>query len=168
MKMMDKLEKIAPPGVNIKTELRAYIWCNVFAIVYSMGFIFKYLDAYDRLYIYSGYKKMLNTAASMESFSSLIDSSFICFLIPVVAAVAYIVYHYIYYYQSSKSIYLMKRLPKRSELYKRCIVLPLMSILASAIVLLVVILIYYGIYRVFTPIECLYNDIAVSTAWRIK
>ena len=30
------------------------------------------------------------------------------------------VYRYFYHYQHSKSIYLMKRLPKRRELYKRC------------------------------------------------
>lgn len=160
------IERYAPPGVNVKNELLAYMWCNILAVVYSMGFVFRYIDAFDRLYVYVNFERILNENAKIESFSDLIGNGFICFYIPVIAAAAFMVYHYIYHYQISKSIYVMKRLPKRTELFKRCVSLPVAAMIASVAVLIVTMLLYYGIYNLCTPKICLYDDMAIVEVWR--
>jgi uncharacterized membrane protein YqhA len=77
------------------------------------------------------------------------------FLILALCMLALIVYHYAYHYQGSKSIYLMKRLPNRWEMHRRCITLPLLAALICLIAAIAFLLIYFGIYMVFTPKECL-------------
>ena len=49
----------------------------------------------------------------------------------------------------------MKRLPRRSELWRRCIVLPVAVMAASMAVAAVLTLGYYAFYMAVTPSSCL-------------
>lgn len=57
----------------------------------------------------------------VPSFVSELGVLFQVFALIYIFAVLTAVYRYFYHYQHSKSIYLMKRLPKRNELCKRCL-----------------------------------------------
>ena len=63
--------------------------------------------------------------------------------------------HYVYHYQISKSIYVMKRLPDKWEFYRRCFALPLLGLILSLLAAGV----FYGIsefvYYYVTPPECI-------------
>ena len=68
---------------------------------------------------------------------------------------SYLVFHYLYHYQGSRSIYLMRRLPDRWELLRRCIALPLCGALAALLTGLLITLLWAGIYLLATPRELL-------------
>ena len=94
----------------------------------------------------------------MPHFYQLLDAGMDCsdgFCVLFVVLVAMIIYHYCTYYQGSKSIYLMKRLPDKWELYKRCVHLPMIAMIVEIITIVGVMSLYYGIYLIFTPQQCL-------------
>ena len=64
-------------------------------------------------------------------------------------------YHYAYHRQGSKSIYLMRRLPSKLELHRRCLTLPIAGILIALLTAFLLLLIYYAVYMNVTPAECL-------------
>ena len=77
------------------------------------------------------------------------------FLLFYMVMLGLMVYHYLYYYQDSKSIYLMRRLPDRWEMHRRNVVLPLAAIVIGFLTEMVVLLLYYGIYVICTPTQCM-------------
>ena len=60
--------------------------------------------------------------------------------------------HYNYHYQGSKSIYMMKRLPKKSELWRRCLVLPVTLALTSEAAAMILRLLFFAYYMIRTPV----------------
>lgn len=115
----------------------------------------RYFNAHSNLYGYEGTKRVLLTDAVMPDMGTLIGSALVGFLIIALCMLAMIVYHYAYHLQDSKSIYLMRRLPNRWELHRRCLTLPLLAIVICLLVAVILLLIYYGIYTIATPGECL-------------
>ena len=71
----------------------------------------------------------------------------------VMAAVA--VMFYFYHYEGSRSIYTMKRLPNPWELWRRCLAVPLCTIVLCAVLALLLLGIYYLVYLHCTPAGCL-------------
>ena len=66
-----------------------------------------------------------------------------------------VVYFYFYHYQDSRSIYTMKRLPDRWELWRRCLTLPFWTVIISGVLVLLLTGVYYLIYLKCTPAGCL-------------
>jgi amino acid transporter len=91
----------------------------------------------------------------MTDFYAILGGALYGFLILALCMPALILYHYAYHYQGSKNIYLMRRLPNRWELHKRCVTLPLLAALICLLSVLVLLCIYLGIYMTATPRECL-------------
>jgi len=149
---MNKLERLVPAGIDYRQELR---WLRTglwIAFVYSLGFFIKLLNEYGNLFeITVGNKRVLKGNAVMPDFVEVLGGSLVVFLILAVSTLALMAYHYRYHYQDSKSIYLMKRLPDRWELWRRCLTLPVIFaafvVLAGAVLLIA----YYGVYMLVTP-----------------
>ncbi|MGI6358926.1 MAG: hypothetical protein ACOX2K_09595 [Bacillota bacterium] len=154
----DKLAPHVPPGVDVSQELRWLCYGGIAAWLYSCGFLVRYASRYDSLFHWDGTARVLDTRAIMPDFVEILGGSLNGFLILALCAVAMIAYHYAYHYQGSKSIYLMKRLPSRWELPRRCLTLPLLAVLACLCAALLLLLIYYGIYMALTPRACLAPD----------
>lgn len=95
--------------------------------------------------------------AMMRSFEELFFSpnSLAGFLVVGCMMFGFMVGHYVYHYQISKSIYVMKRLPDKWELYRRCFTLPLIGLVIS----LFVAGLFYGIsafvYYYVVPPQCM-------------
>lgn len=64
-------------------------------------------------------------------------------------------YYYTYHYQGSKMMYLMKRLPDKWEVHRRCWTLPLAGTALLCVWMLVLRMLYFAIYMVCTPSQCL-------------
>ena len=94
----------------------------------------------------------------MTSFDRLYDGSMLGFAFFAVWCVAFIIHYYTYYRQGSKSIYLMKRLPKKWERHRRAFTVPTLMCVAFLIMALITTLIYFGLYMLITPNECLLPD----------
>ena len=98
---------------------------------------------------------MIMEGAVMPAFAVILDDTMDGFLMFFWIMVVLIVMHYMTYYKESKSIYLMKRLPDKWELYRRSVVVPLVAILIQIITGAACLMLYYGIYLFFTPAQCL-------------
>lgn len=151
----NSLVRHVPPGVNLNQELGWFAGGIGVSLLYSLGFLIRYGNEYESLFSWDGLAKVLNTSAVMPDFVQILGGSLNGFLVLALCMAAVAAYHYSYHYQGSKSIYLMRRLPDRWELPRRCLTMPLMGILACLCVALLLLLIYYGVYMAFTPRACL-------------
>lgn len=122
--MKKKLEKYYPPGYDYRPEIIITALMCIFVsawvfLAYRTGLLFE-LKQVTQGHI-NGVRIIAETADfKVPTFVSGLDV-FETFLLVFVFAGLAAVYRYFYHYQHSKSIYLMKRLPKRNELYKRCL-----------------------------------------------
>ncbi|KPU45624.1 hypothetical protein OXPF_08570 [Oxobacter pfennigii] len=155
MDLERKFERYVPPGANVRQELKWFAWGGAVSLLYSFGFLIRYLNDYSSLFLWDGSLRVLDISATMPDFIEVLGSSLIGFLILELCMSAVIIYHYAYHYQGSKSIYLMKRLPSRFELHRRCVTLPVLAVTASLCAALMLLLIYFAIYMAFTPKACL-------------
>lgn len=89
--------------------------------------------------------------AVMAPFYQVLDNSLLCFGLLALCMIPLAAWHYWYHYQGSRSIYLMRRLPDRRELLRRCLALPLLGVAACAVCSAVQLLIFYAVYIYSTP-----------------
>lgn len=155
-RILQQIQKQLPPGVDAIREIQAFAWGLSGAVVYSFSFLWKYLNAREELFEYRyGNFKTLIEGAVMPSFTELLKDTMDGFSVFLVVMIIMVFLHYMTYYKDSKSIYLMKRLPDKWELYRRCAVVPLVSVVIGVVTGAAILLIYYGVYLYFTPAQCL-------------
>ncbi len=151
--------KYVPLGIDAK---RAFVCAATFlavSVVYSMGFLFRYLNYYGELFIWQNGEKILAPDQVMADFNLILDGYLNGFIVTVIFMIGTAAYYYIYHYHGgSKSIYTMRRLPSRMELWKRCLAIPAATILSCALLAFILTLVYFGVYMLFTPDECLAPD----------
>lgn len=153
-----QLKDYAPLGINLKWELIGYWMCIASGILYSSTFLFDYQNAWNALYCKDIYgKRVIEEGAQMLPFEDLIAGRMYGFVFVAIILVVWTVGHYAYHYgdQGSKSIYLMKRLPDKWELHKRCLTLPVIGAVIAVLVVVLLLGIYLGVYLIFTPQVCL-------------
>lgn len=149
------LQRYCPPGYELKGEYRMFwAWLTV-AVFYSMQFFINYYNAYENLFYYSGRVKVLNMTMRIQGFRELLAGSFDLFFLGAAFLGIVFILHYDYYRKQSKSIYLMKRLPDQKLLNKTYHVTPLIYGLIFLITGLILLAVYYMIYRLVTPQICL-------------
>ncbi len=152
------LSRHAPPGINLGSEKTAFFWGLGLSTCWSFSFLVSFSNAYSNLFepkSFGSSETVLRDGAIMENFRKLLGSSLLGFAILAVVMLALVIYHYAYHRQGSKSIYLMRRLPKRFELHRRCWTLPIVSVLICAAAAFILLCIYYWIYMAITPDVCL-------------
>ncbi len=151
------LDRLVPPGIDWGYELKWSAWGLFFALMYSLGFFFKYDNFYQRLFYLEpvGFTKTLYQWAEMPDFVYVLGRSLAGFWLGAASMAAVAYYHYAYHYQGSKSIYLMRRLKTRSELHLRCITLPAAIALIFLMASLIMLLLYFAYYMNITPPEAL-------------
>ena len=147
--------RYAPPGINYSRELKWIAAALIASVIYSLGFLIFYIENYRDLFWEQDAEKGIIKGAMMPDFIELLNYRLFGFAIIALCMLAVSLYHYLYHYQGSKSIYLMKRLPNRFELWRRCLALPLGAALFSLVTAMILMLIYFGIYLFFTPEICL-------------
>ena len=155
---MTFLTKNAPPGADIYSQVNWYFGGLIFIGVWSLGFLFRFSTAYHNLYYTSGSIRYLRSQAIMPEFTDLLGGSLRAVFVIVLVLLVCIVMNYASFRQGSKSIYLMKRLPSRWELHRRCILLPALGIVGSLVMGFTLLMIYFAIYMLVTPDRCLPPD----------
>ena len=153
-----KFEKYTPPGIGFKERLLYTLWYLGIAVGWSCSYLVKYMTARSNLYEYALSGLVLREGAVMPKFSMLVqdgmDSRYgfwgFYFLMIVM-----MVMNYLHYYQGSKSIYLMRRLPDKLEMHRRNVILPMVAIGVGTLTQAALWMLYYGIYLTCTPPQCL-------------
>lgn len=165
-----RLCDLVPPWADGKVHLALCLTgLGLVSMISFCYFLSQYEMARDMLYAWPRDTRILEPGAKMKYFVDLINSKghvsnffseavFFPFAFPILGGICLAVYNYIGFHSGSKSHYLMRRLPNRWEYHRRCLALPLMTILASLILIPLLLGLYYAIYILFTPEQCLQPD----------
>ncbi|NLU25202.1 MAG: hypothetical protein GXW99_10940 [Clostridiales bacterium] len=152
-----KLDNCVPAGIPA-SSVRSWVLLGGGGIplLFSLDFIRQYFDAYDRLFASGQYRKILLDGAVMTPFASLLSTPpLLGLLCAALVMTGLLVYYILYHYQGSKSIYLMRRLPQRGELLRRCVSVPLLGLLTAVLVTFLLVVLCYALYMWVTPPECI-------------
>ena len=155
--MNKRLIRNFPPGYDHTKEIRTVFLTNsILIILMTISFLLSIINERHLLYIRVGPDMILNTSKLMPDFVQILGNRLRFFpSLAMLAFVSAVISHYIYYYGESKSIYLMRRLPNKLELHRRCLLMPLIYALVFLITAIILLLIYYLTYMKLTPEACL-------------
>lgn len=149
------LEKYAPLGIDVRKQAGWWLAGGVFATLHSMLFVLRYIGSRADLYRLKAGKRVLIEGAVITDFETLTEGVFLSFYFVSIVTLLVIIYHYFYHYQGSKMMYLMKRLPEKCELHRRCITLPVTGAVLLMTWMFIVRMLYFSIYILCTPSQCL-------------
>lgn len=155
---MRRLKRFFPPGYEYKGELwlAGILWggpvgVSVFRFVLSL-----YL-AVGKLYqnvSYMDYRKVLREGARVAAYAELVEWYWALWIPAILFLAAMPLYHY-YYYCDTRSIYVMRRLPRRGITFKSCVQGPALGVVIVLATAVLLYLLYYGIYCLGVPAECM-------------
>lgn len=141
-----------PVGVDGRTE-RMWLCVGLAAAgLYSLcGFGYRFGLALSDLYTSRWRPRVLISGVLVPPFPQVLGNALTGFAalalcMPVAAAL-----HYAWHWQGSKSIYLMRRLPQRRELWRRCLAGPLVGAACCALAAGLALLLFFMVYRFQTP-----------------
>lgn len=160
------LARWAPPGFDLRFELQFFLTGLAASALYSALYLLRLENALENLYaINDKNARILLPDAEMPPFAELLENSLSWFGILTLAAAAFAVWHYAYHRMGSRSIYLMRRLPDRWELHRRCLTLPALELAACAVCAFLLFWLYYGLYVLLVPAE-VYISGQLALLWR--
>ena len=155
-KFIEKWERYAPPGMDVGKQINRFSGQILNAVLYGLAcFLIRYLPARNNLYYFTGGQHILRPDAVMPDFPEMTVHMFLFHIILFFLMMGNIAGNYASYYKGSKSIYLMKRLPDPMERHRRCLVLPLAGAAVIFLTAVIVLLICFMVYLLFTPTQCL-------------
>ncbi len=154
--MRRKLNKLVPVGVKVNPVLVlsavGFVLCAFSALSDFYRKLFSSLNEISRIDD-SGVRVFLKYAR-MDPFEA-INSNFYYFRIFFVCLILFAAYCFLHHFMGSKSIYTMKRLKSPSELYVRCLSVPVIFIALSFAAIYLMNYIFVNIYLDVVPEECL-------------
>lgn len=154
--MKERLRKFYPPGFEWQEELISAAILFGLAFLLSWRYLYRLGRMTHNLYTYDRYgERFLRPDALADAFSELIQGSFQGFLLPLVFLAGMTVWHYIYYFRHTKSIYVMRRLPKRRVVFFSCIKGPVMCAVLLVFAAGIIWMLYLGLYWLAVPGECI-------------
>lgn len=165
-KIVNFVSRRVPPGFDWEKELAWMRTALICAVVFgSLVFLISLGVNISNLYepkwkpeLVNGYVSTgigLKEGAVMREVSAVLEWTRVGFALTGVLLVMMVVSHYRYYRQGSMSIYLMKRLPDRREYHRRNFSFVLILAAVSLAMMVLMSLIHYGMYLLFTPKGCL-------------
>ena len=157
-KFRDWLASLLPPGYNRSEEKRNFYGTTVMGLFYSIrNFSVDYRDAYRLLCdpeIID--RQVLLPGAIMEDFVRVLGTNLQLYQwMAVVLLVIQVWSHYRYFKQGARADYTLRRLPQRHARFRYCWSLPLLEATVSLLLMVVMLLIFYGYYMYLTPDACL-------------
>lgn len=149
---------VIPLGLDWRREVKALIWLWISCVLISFCYFIDLSQHINSLYGWdriNGQQVKVLRGTMMPDFYEVLDGNMDALFIGAVLALLLAVYHYTYHYQGSRSIYLMRRLPKKYELLKRCLTVPVAASVVLLLTALLLVPVYYGLYMAFVPQECI-------------
>lgn len=154
-KLTKWLEKYVPLGIDVSVELFGYFASMIIATLQTMTFFYNYAIALGGLYTANSGRQELIKGALIQDFETLLKGCFTFSVIMFAITLCRAGYYYFYHYQGSNMMYLMKRLPDKWELHKRCLTLPVAGAVFWIVWAGALRLLYFIIYLLCTPSQCL-------------
>lgn len=159
MKRID-WSRYVPLGIDSKQVRTMLLLALAAGVAVSLGFLFRYSQAKEALYEYEPItrQRILIAGAVMPDFVQLLRGSFWGLAAVAACMPAVALGFYLCHYQGGRSIYTMRRLPDRWELWRRCLALPLLTMASCLILAALFTLLYLELYLLATPDVCLTPD----------
>ena len=154
-KLLIWMENYAPPGIQLSKEMNYWKLVMAICTCWCLQFPFRYVQELNGLYEIRAGKKYLMDNVFMPGFELISMGLFEVFSIAIAFSVCMLVYHYNYHNQGSRIMYLMRRLPNKWEVHIRCITLPVITVVISVVYMHMLRMIFYAIYILCTPPQCL-------------
>ena len=137
-------------GIKRKNQMATMLGVGIGG---SLIFPIKYCSARLSLFGYVNGKYQRITRNRMLPFEELLPGTFTIMAIVALGFVIAAVLFYLYHYQGCRSIYTMKRLPDQWELWRRCLLLPIVFLLLSAVCTVMLTGLYWLLWRFATPAD---------------
>lgn len=145
-----------PPGVDAPKFETGLMVGLVASLLFHVQFILRYGSAHNDLYTYyQGNIKRLN-GTMMPAFREILGTSLYGFFVAALAMIVVAIQLYATHFQGSKSIYTMRRLPERRELWRRVLTMPVLAAIGYLLLAFVLRCLDFTIYMLLTPDQCLY------------
>lgn len=146
MKHLD-FSDLVPPGTEPKPYWIKLRVCLVISFLIAQMFWEPYVRMLRYIRVFGG---------EMPDFSYffLMEDKFpciLCFLVTLMGMIYWAFRFYGSFTRGSRSLYLMKRLPDRWELLRRCVTLPLLGTLVTLLAMALTTAFLYGGYCLFLP-----------------
>lgn len=151
--MVRRLEKLFPPGYGYREEIKAaWLLRGLTVFISGLHFFTNLNRALARLRLYEyymGFGEELPEGIRVEAFAEVAGWYWALWL-PVFCFWAVMpLCHYLYYYRGTRSIYVMRRLPRRGVTLGSCVPGPALGAGVSLVAALLLYLSYYGVYCLF-------------------
>lgn len=148
--------RYVPAGISWQKELgKLGIWLGVCAVWGFMTFLMQYLPDQSDLMEWVEGERFLIPGSVMSDFHESMNLVLLLFPMACLYLVWTAVAYYQYHREGSMSIYLMRRLPDRWELHRRCLVFPFAGLVLCGIAAFLTVVLCYIYYMVATPEVCL-------------
>lgn len=156
IKLSDFVRRRMPPGTRIAPDVTAFCLLTGGALLRSLFTLAEYYNAYTNLFreTLSG-EQILRDGAMMPAFSAMTHGALTGFTLTAAVMLICFCRNILTFYQGSRSIYLMRRLPDMWELPRRTATLPLCGAAAAIAAGLLTYGLLYAVYRGVTPPACL-------------
>ncbi len=129
-------------------------------------FIYRLGSAVDDLYRQTGrhaWEQDLIPGALMPSYPQILGGALIFFAAAALALALLSIAHFLYHRQGARSDYLMRRLPQRWELARRCLGGSALLLACTALAAAILFGLFFICYLAFTPAGCLPPDVWAAT-----
>ena len=130
MKRKRTLADLVPPGAKFKRDLGLLaLWFALFVLLGSfLIFVIRYGNARSRLYEDVLGRRLLRSGAQIDPLAEILSGTFRLAVVYGILTFVNIAANYMTFCRESKSIYLMRRIPDRWELPRRCAAVPLIGL----------------------------------------
>lgn len=146
-------KRICPPGMDLTPWKQYLLWSLALGGIFSLVVFFSGLfSALRALYIPGTWELMED--AVMRRFDAVLGFAMDVYPYLAVGMGIFVFLNYRYFYRESKSVYLMKRIGRPTELHLRCWTLPVLGAAALLAARTALELVYYLTYRLLTPAGC--------------
>ena len=153
----NRLKELFPPGYPYEKERGMAAVLLAGGVIGSLGFFQRLHGVWEGLYYLdrSAGEKLLCPGEKVASFLQLSVGYMGWFLPFYLFLAVMVVVHYRYYCRDTRSIYLMRRLPGGGVFHRSCVQAPLLGMGVGVVVQGMLSWLYYGIYRMVIPGECM-------------
>lgn len=136
------LEKLAPVGADVQRQLR---WTGIAlaaSALWSLRALFRIVGKMKIL------KAIIDQGVFdfVEPYPQYLGSAFYGFALVSLVLAGLAVWNYASFRRGARTDYLMRRLPDRWEYHRRCLTVPLLGIVASALAALALWAVYRAVY----------------------
>ena len=150
---MEKLKKFYPPGYPVWGELAGVSILLGMTLIMNIQFLFRLTRMRQRLFEMEGGEHILMPEVMAQSFMQLTDRCWTGFVLALVVLAIMAVERYLYYWSLTKSIYVMRRIPKRGVILASCIKGSVLWAVLFGLLELVLFGLYLGLYWLLVPAE---------------